>query len=144
MGIKRYDKQEKHVQQRLLLEEEGVLYVNAFFSLLRSIASEEVVQYVLALLEDMITEGGAKIVGLLKVATTGQGSGDTCAILLRMLQRPDWFTQEKAAFVLASLLSFNGNPAKMVDSNDDSNTLHTFVEWLCTELRRASTARSEQ
>merc|ERR1712159_437633 len=48
--IKRYDKQTRETQQRLLLEEEGVLYVNAFFSLLRSIASEEVVQYVLALL----------------------------------------------------------------------------------------------
>ena len=58
--IKRYDKQDRTLQRSLLQEEDGVLYVRAFFSLLRSIASEEVVQYVLALLEDMIREGGAR------------------------------------------------------------------------------------
>jgi len=160
--IKRYDKQERPTQQRLLLEaEEGVLYVNAFFSLLRSIASEEVVQYVLALLEDMVKEGGSKVVGLLKAATTGQGSGDTCAILLRMLQRPDWFTQEKAAFVLSSLLSFTPAAASPATSAPlaamappsssssaaapaaSSHSVHTFVEWLCNELRRPSNERSE-
>eukprot|EP00213_Chloropicon_mariensis_P005681 CAMPEP_0197472388 /NCGR_PEP_ID=MMETSP1309-20131121/3580_1 /TAXON_ID=464262 /ORGANISM="Genus nov. species nov., Strain RCC998" /LENGTH=493 /DNA_ID=CAMNT_0043010897 /DNA_START=147 /DNA_END=1628 /DNA_ORIENTATION=+ len=159
--IKRYDKQTRETQQRLLLEEEGVLYVNAFFSLLRSIASEEVVQYVLALLEDMIKEGGSTIVGLLKRATTGQGSGDTCAILLRMLQRPDWFTQEKAAFVLSSLLSPAGDTATTTTTTSSSSSagqagqstseplgsshsVETFVEWLCNELRRPSNGRSEE
>ncbi|QDZ25757.1 subunit H of vacuolar ATP synthase [Chloropicon primus] len=146
--IKRYDKQERALQKSLLLDEDGMLYVQAFFSLLRSIASEEVVQYVLALLEDMIKEGGSPVVSLLKQATTGQGSGDTCAILLRMLQRPDWFTKEKAAFVLSSLLSFSGvGPGSSSSLGDDPSTsqsLHTFVEWLCNELRTPSNDRSEQ
>lgn len=178
--IKRYDKQERERQQMLLLEEDGVLYLNAFFSLLRSIASEEVVQYVLALLEDMILVGGAKVVSLLKRATTTSStsptsgdstsasatgaSGDTCSILLRMLQRPDWFTQEKAAFVLASVLSFNGSamgPVLELETPTDftqgsqspspslssaQHTLHTFVEWLCSELKRGNNnnSRSEE
>lgn len=165
--IKRYDKQDRDRQQRLLLEEEGVLYLNAFFSLLRSIASEEVVQYVLALLEEMILAGGAKVVSLLKLATTttsaqpgdssasssgsvasSPSASDTCAILLRMLQRPDWFTQEKAAFVLASILSFQGANPQATDSAGASassqHTLHTFVEWLCGELKRGSSSRSEE
>jgi V-type H+-transporting ATPase subunit H len=157
--IKRYDKQDRERQQRLLLEEEGVLYLNAFFSLLRSIASEEVVQYVLALLEEMILAGGVKVVSLLKRATTttatsvdssasssgsvasSPSASDTCAILLRMLQRPDWFTQEKAAFVLASVLSFHGGASPQGtagDSTTSQHTLHTFVEWLCSELKRGN------
>ena len=148
--IKRYDKQERALQQKLLVEEEGVLYVQAFFSLLRSIASEEVVQYVLALVEDMIKEGGSAIVDLLQRATTGQGSGDTCAILLRMLQRPDWFTREKAAFVLSSLLSSSQPSLSASEASSStgagaaSSSLRTFVEWLCNELRTPSNDRSEQ
>ena len=82
--IKRYDKQDRTLQRSLLQEEDGVLYVRAFFSLLRSIASEEVVQYVLALLEDMIRVGGARSVALLGAAAEGEGSSDASAILLRI------------------------------------------------------------
>jgi len=140
--IKRYDKKDGKVQLQLLEAaddergEGGVSYVNAFFSLLRSIASEEVVQYVLALLEQMIVElGGSKcVLGLFKRASV-----DVPTILLRMLQRPDSFTQEKAAFVLANYLSFDNT-----DVSDQSQTMNTFIEWLCQELRSSSASSSSQ
>lgn len=145
--IKRYDKQDRTLQRSLLQEEDGVLYVRAFFSLLRSIASEEVVQYVLALLEDMIREGGARSVALLGAAAEGEGSSDASAILLRMLQRPDWFTKEKAAVVLSNLLSRSQDPVAATGASTSASAsagLKSFVEWLCTELRTPSAERSER
>merc|ERR1719506_976583 len=51
--IKRYDKRDL-ATRRELLAEEGPAYVEAFLAVLRNVTQQDTVQYVLALLEDMV------------------------------------------------------------------------------------------
>jgi V-type H+-transporting ATPase subunit H len=111
----------------------GPSIVGAIVSVLRNVSSEEAVQHALALLVAMLVRspGRAKLLaaplpaeGGAAATTTDLLSGDggaaspaspdattttsvinACPVLLRLLQRPDWFTQEKAARVLAEALA---------------------------------------
>ena len=146
--IRRYDKKPRDARRALLVED-GPLYATAFLSLLRSIASEEVVQYVLALVEEMVVDfAGEPEVGVMDAfAGAGAGAGEVAAILMRMLQRPDWFTKEKASFVLASFLAHGatGVPSAAASGFDDdvmARTHAAFAEWLVGELRRPSSPRA--
>lgn len=90
-------------------------------------------------------------------AALATGHTDAYTIFLRLIQRNDWFTQEKACLLLtaviasrpnkdslraeappaggASTSSAAGRPADVVEQ-----TVVTFVDWLCGQLRRPSNA----
>jgi len=158
-------------------------------SVLRNVSSEEAVQHALALLVEMCVRSPARAALLLLPASpaspaTGAATGaaaapdllsdaggagapapaDACAVLLRLLQRPDWFTQEKAARVLADALAARpprsggsggggGAPAPASSSSAPSNGIDAaptssepapdpitaaFLDWCCGQLRRPS------
>lgn len=112
----------------------GPSIVGAIVSVLRNVSSEEAVQHALALLVAMLVRNPARAKLLAaplpadgaasssqepatadllsgaggvspESATTTTAVMDALPVLLRLLQRPDWFTQEKAARVLAEALA---------------------------------------
>lgn len=76
--------------------------------------------------------------------------------MCRLLQRSDWFTQEKACRLLTAILESRPNKNEQVLSNgakegpssssapsnsDVDSVLNTFVNWLCAQLRSGKTSR---
>lgn len=70
--------------------------MDAFFNVLRNVTKEETVQYTLALLKEMLLaesdDIGSRARLIHSVTTTNPYTQ-----LLKLLQRPDWATQELAA-----------------------------------------------
>ncbi|BDA44912.1 V-type proton ATPase subunit H [Coccomyxa sp. Obi] len=165
--IRRYDKKNTETQADLL-QEEGPAYAEAFFNVLRSVTKEDTVQYVLAILDQMVA-GDPKRASYFHQQSSAQKSSapDPYTQLTRMLQRTDWFTQEKAATLLTAILAARPNrgtaqvplpplvmngasssssahhapppvPTPTAESEAVQNILVTFVDWLTSQLRRPS------
>lgn len=81
----------------------------------------------------------------------------------RLLQRTDWFTQEKACRLLTAVLEYRPNKGAAVVANGTTDNqpssskappahgssgvdsvLVTFVDWLCSQLRHAPHALYSQ
>mmetsp|Transcript_27680 Transcript_27680/g.51119 ORF Transcript_27680/g.51119 Transcript_27680/m.51119 type:complete len:467 (-) Transcript_27680:677-2077(-) len=148
--IKRYDKRNDETRASML-DENGQEYIAAFMSILKSVTKEETVQYVLALFLQLLQENPARA----KLFQSEQYSSqlDPYVILLKLLQRQDWFTLETAAKLLTVVIE--GRPKKSqafangVLSNDQGSAsygsfdpaemhISSFVEWLASQLRRPS------
>ena len=136
--------------------------MEAFLAVLRNVTQQDTVQYVLALLEDMV--GDDEKYGELFLRAKCEGGADTFTVLLRLLQRHDWFTQEKASVVLATALANApeggeapapapgagaeegdllglgdaGPSARPGGSLPMEKVVSTFLEFLCGQLRRPS------
>ena len=81
-----------------------------------------------------------------KGCTCGQMPHTSHGSLCRLLQRTDWFTQEKACMLLVAILESrpsddgtaqNGNTGQGQDNVD--HVVTTFVDWLSSQLRWAGT-----
>lgn len=146
--LRRYDKKDAHYK-KVLLEDEGERYVWAMMSVLQNVTKEETVQYVLALLDDML-DGDAMRAKLFLVESPDQGidlNTMPYAVFLSLLQREDWYTQEKSARILGLVLSvrpdkehldgavtFDGS---ISDSHDVvAKTMFSFIDWCLSQLRR--------
>jgi V-type H+-transporting ATPase subunit H len=91
--IRRYDKRSEELQASLL-DESGPAYVEAFLTVLRNVTKEETVQYILALLLQMLQANPNRTALFHQVKELhGAGAADAYTIFLRLLQRSDWFTQ---------------------------------------------------
>jgi V-type H+-transporting ATPase subunit H len=86
--LRRYDKRPPELQASLL-DESGPAYVEAFLTVLRNVTKEETVQYILALLLQMLQDSPSRA----HLFHQLPASTDPYAIFLRLLQRSDWFTQ---------------------------------------------------
>lgn len=145
--IRRYDKRTLDAKAALL-SEDALNYIEAFVAVLRNVNKDETVEYSLAILEEMIDANEALIAtNLLK-----SNNGDPFTIFLRLLQRPDIFTQNRAAKLLAIILDARPNkslpvgadpeaePSSSADAAEDpaasEPVLANFVEFLCGVLRR--------
>eukprot|EP00798_Chlamydomonas_sp_ICE-L_P029127 gene29127-32345_t len=151
--IRRYDKRSEDLRSSML-EETGPAYIEAFLSVLKAVTKEDTVQYVLTVLLQLLQEnpGRAKL-----FHPSEQSSTEPYTVLLRLLQRPDWPTQEKAARILTAVIEsrpkkggafVNGYLAAdqtpgssfQAQGAPDAAEGHitTFIEWLCSQLRRPS------
>ncbi|KAF6263123.1 vacuolar ATP synthase subunit H [Scenedesmus sp. NREL 46B-D3] len=163
--IRRYDKRSEELQASLL-DESGPAYIEAFLTVLRNVTKEETVQYILALLLQMLRAYPARAalfhqVGEAHVAAAGGAGGQTdlnpYLVLLRLLQRADWFTQEKSCKLLTRVIAARphrgapfvhvagsssaaaaGNGAAAGPGDPAEPHITSFVEWLCGQLRRPS------
>jgi len=163
--IRRYDKKSV-VTKSDALAKEGQAYVDAFFNVLRNVSRDETVQYTLALLKEMLgTDVGAgegRAALLHNVTSTNPYTQ-----LLRLLQRPDWQTQELAATVLAimvdtrpdrsvplsappvgdliSVATSSGATEISPASPERDATMSAFVDFLANQLRQPTVPqRSER
>jgi V-type H+-transporting ATPase subunit H len=163
--IRRYDKRSEELQASLL-DESGPAYIEAFLTVLRNVTKEETVQYILALLLQMLRANPARAalfhqVGEAHAAAAGGAAGQTdlnpYVVLLRLLQRADWFTQEKSCKLLTLVIAARphrdapfvhiasssaaaaaGNNAASGPGDPAEPHITSFVEWLCGQLRRPS------
>lgn len=149
--IKRYDKKDAAYQDKLLAEA-GAAYVEAFETVLKNVAKDETVQYVLALLEAMLeAEPDRAALFHQRSDLQAQIMPDPYTIFLRLLQRNDWYTQEKACLILTSIFQCRpdkaqlatqplppGAPTSAAGADPTCQAITTFVDWLCAQLRRPS------
>ncbi|XP_038678557.1 V-type proton ATPase subunit H-like [Tripterygium wilfordii] len=143
--LRRYDKKPESYKAQLL-EDDGPAYVRVFVSILRDIFKEETVEYVLALIDEMLTANPKRARLFHEKSLTNE---DTYEPFLRLLWKGNWFVQEKSCKILALIVSArpkhhggavsNGEVASSkskVTSIDD--VLKGLVEWLCVQLKNPS------
>ncbi|GMH37353.1 hypothetical protein BSKO_05226 [Bryopsis sp. KO-2023] len=159
--IKGYDKQSEEIQNALL-EQDGPAYVEAFMTVLRNTTKEQVVQYVLALLNAMVTSdpSRARLFHVQSDAHKGRVA-EPYTVFERHLKRTDWFTQEMGARLLTAVLASRPEKERSVfasgqhvprltgegSSSDPGVDLSVaeravlmFMDWLTSQLRRPTNA----
>lgn len=154
--LRRFDKKDPAYQAKLL-EESGSSYIEAFLTVLKNVTKDETVQYVLALVEQMLAEDSSRARLFHVLSSTGPGGPlDAYQILLRLLHRNDWFTQEKACLLLTAVLASRPDKAALVAAGPSTSAsaaaaapstsaadevqkaVASFIDWLCAQLRRPS------
>nr|XP_043639474.1 V-type proton ATPase subunit H [Erigeron canadensis] len=139
--LRRYDKKSE-IDRTPLLENDGPSYIRVFISILRDIQKEDTVEYVLALIDDMLTANPkrAKLFHDKSLADE-----DIYEPFLRLLWKGSWFIQEKSSKILTLVVSarskqngltLNGDSKKKITSSDD--VLKGLVEWFCLQLKKPS------
>ncbi|KAK8701790.1 hypothetical protein V6N13_020168 [Hibiscus sabdariffa] len=128
--LRRYDNRAESVRAQLL-DDDGPAYVQVFVSILRDIFKEETVEYVLALINEMLTANPKR------------------ARLFhdKLLWKGNWFIQEKSCKILALIVSarprtqdgiFANGEASKIKGPAISDVLKELVDWLCTQLKNPS------
>ncbi|KAK9692234.1 hypothetical protein RND81_09G250500 [Saponaria officinalis] len=143
--LRRYDKKSES-QRASLLDDDGPAYVRVFVSILREIFKEETVEYVLALIDEMLN-ANPKRARLFH--DNSLANEDIYEPFLRLLWKGNWFIQEKSCKILALILSarpknqyggaLNGEAS---DSKSKVTTigdvLKGLIDWLCSQLKKPS------
>ncbi|KAL8122207.1 hypothetical protein AgCh_018814 [Apium graveolens] len=142
--IKRYDKKPQNSKAQLL-DKDGPAYVRVFVTILQEIFKEDTVEYVLALIDEMLAENPARA-RLFHDKSVGSAAYEP---FLRLLWKGSWFIQEKSCNILTLIISarlkaqdaaiMNGEAS---DSKKKLNTveevLRGLVDWICAELKQPS------
>ncbi|KAL9233532.1 hypothetical protein vseg_008516 [Gypsophila vaccaria] len=143
--LKRYDKKSES-QRASLLDDDGPAYVRVFVSILREIFKEETVEYVLALIDEMLTANPQRVK---LFHDNSLANEDVYEPFLRLLRKGNWFIQEKTCKILSLIISsrpknqyggaLNG---KTSDSKSKitpfGDVLKGLIEWLCAQLKKPS------
>lgn len=142
--LRRYDKKSES-QRASLLDDDGPAYVNVFMSILRDVFKEETVDYVIALIDDMLTANPRRARLFHDKSLASQ---DIYGTFLRLLWEGNWFVQEKSCKILSLILSI-----RPIQEGSDSNgeasssknklmsvddVLKRLVGWLCAQLKGPS------
>ncbi|KAF5959279.1 hypothetical protein HYC85_000488 [Camellia sinensis] len=152
--LRRYDnRSESH--RAALLDDDGPAYVRVFISILRDIFKEETIEYVLSLIDDMLTANSKRARLFHDKSLANE---DTYEPFLRLLWKGNSFIQEKSCKILLMIVRYwnhnnlssharpknqegtaNGeasNSKKQLSTIDD--VLKGLVEWLCAQLKKPS------
>ncbi|XP_074321186.1 V-type proton ATPase subunit H [Silene latifolia] len=143
--LRRYDKKSES-QRASLLDDDGPAYVRVFVSILREIFKEETVEYVLALIDEMLTANPKRA---RMFHDNSLANEDIYEPFLRLLWKGNWFIQEKSCKILALILSArpkNQYGGAMNGEASDSKSkvatigdvLKGLIEWLCAQLKKPS------
>ncbi|XP_058754787.1 V-type proton ATPase subunit H-like [Vicia villosa] len=143
--LRRYDHRSES-QRAQLLDDDGPAYVRVFVHVLRDIFKEDTVEYVLALIDEMLT-ANPKRARLFH--DNALADDDTYEPFLRLLRKGNWFVQEKSCKILALIVSVrpknqNGNASNGGTSNEKKSitsiddVLIGLVKWLCEQLKKPS------
>jgi len=140
--LRRYDHKPES-QRAPLLEEDGPAYVRVFLNILRSISKEETVEYVLALIDEMLATNPKRATLFYDQSLSGE---DIYEPFLRLLWKGNWFVQEKSCKILTDIVSARPKHQNgMLPNGDSSNSkskltsthdvLRGLVDWICSQLR---------
>ncbi|XP_022718617.1 V-type proton ATPase subunit H-like isoform X1 [Durio zibethinus] len=143
--LRRYDNRAENVRAQLL-DDDGPAYVRVFVNILRDIFKEETVEYVLALIDEMLAANPKRARLFHDKSLSNE---DTYEPFLRLLWKGNWFIQEKSCKILALIVSARPKTQDGVVANGKaSNSKQKFttiddvlkglVEWLCTQLKKPS------
>jgi V-type H+-transporting ATPase subunit H len=143
--LRRYDHRSES-QRAQLLDDDGPAYVRVFVRVLRDIFKEDTVEYVLALIDEMLT-ANPKRARLFH--DNALADDDTYEPFLRLLRKGNWFVQEKSCKILALIVSVRPKNQSGVASNGEASSekkpftsiddvLIGLVKWLCEQLKKPS------
>ncbi|CAH8274387.1 unnamed protein product [Arabidopsis lyrata] len=132
--LRRYDKKPESARAQLL-DEDGPAYVHLFVSILRDIFKEETVEYVLALIYEMLSANPTRARLFHDESLANE---DTYEPFLRLLWKGNWFIQEKSCKILAWIISARPKAGNAVIGNGIDDVLKGLVEWLCAQLKQPS------
>jgi len=126
--IKKYDKKTDETRRALILQE-GETYAELFLELLLKINKEETFQYLLSLIDQLLTDHPETVRLFLRLST--KKPAFPLDPFLRILSRSssDWFTNAKTSNILAILMS---NSSEVSEAN-----VKYMCQWLRTQLRSA-------
>ncbi|KAB2037195.1 hypothetical protein ES319_D03G057100v1 [Gossypium barbadense] len=141
--LRRFDNRAESVRAQLL-DDDGPAYVQVFVSILRDIFKEETVEYVLALIDEMLTANPKRARLFHDKSLANE---DTYEPFLRLLWKGNWFIQEKSCKILALIVSARPKTQNGVVANGEASNSKTklttidavlrgLVEWLCTQLKK--------
>jgi len=127
--IQRYDKKNTETKQQLI-NERGAEYAALFLNMIAEMQAKDKLQYILALVDELLNADESKALLFLEIKVQRFPFGP----FLRLLPESDWFTQTKAAKILATL---------MIKSNEVTpEDLQTVFRWVNEQLK-SKTALSE-
>ncbi|XP_011044454.1 PREDICTED: V-type proton ATPase subunit H isoform X1 [Populus euphratica] len=126
--------------------QDGPAYVRVFVTILRDIFKEETVEYVLALIDEMLA-ANPKRARLFHDKSLA--NDDPYESFLRLLWKGNWFIQEKSCKILALIVSARPKTQDGLLSNGEASNskskitciddvLKGLVEWLCAQLKKSS------
>ncbi|KAL7228092.1 hypothetical protein ACSBR2_006923 [Camellia fascicularis] len=142
--LRRYDnRSESH--RAALLDDDGPAYVRVFISILRDIFKEETIEYVLSLIDEMLTANSKRARLFHDKSLANE---DTYEPFLRLLWKGNWFIQEKSYKILLMIVSARPKNQEVTANGEASNSkkqlstiddvLKGLVEWLCAQLKKPS------
>ncbi|XP_068665727.1 V-type proton ATPase subunit H-like [Aristolochia californica] len=144
--LRRYDNRSESYRAQLL-DDDGPAYVRVFVSILRDILKEETIEYVLALIDEMLTANPKQARLFHDKSLVNE---DTYEPFLRLLWKDNWFIQEKSCKILSMIVSARPKSQDSVVSNGQTasysknkfttidDVLKGLVDWLCGQLRKPS------
>ncbi|XP_073525819.1 LOW QUALITY PROTEIN: uncharacterized protein [Phyllobates terribilis] len=146
--LRRYDKKPESTKAPLL-DDDGPAYIQVFVTILRDIYKEETVEYVLALIDDMLTANPkrARLFHIQSLASEDIYEPFLIFCNYRLLWRGNWFIQEKSCKILSIIVSARPKTYQDATSNGESSDLKSklttiddilkgLVDWLCAQLRK--------
>eukprot|EP00268_Persea_americana_P052831 TRINITY_DN593_c0_g1_i3.p1 TRINITY_DN593_c0_g1~~TRINITY_DN593_c0_g1_i3.p1 ORF type:complete len:453 (+),score=84.91 TRINITY_DN593_c0_g1_i3:368-1726(+) len=143
--LRRYDNRSESYRASLL-DDDGPAYIRVFVSILRDIFKEETVEYVLALIDEMLTANPKRAKLFHDKSLSNE---DTYEPFLRLLWKGNWFIQERSCKVLSLIVSARPKIQNAIVENGDASqsknklttiddVLKGLVEWLCAQLKKPS------
>ncbi|KAF9598005.1 hypothetical protein IFM89_023577 [Coptis chinensis] len=140
--LRRYDNKSESYRVALL-DEDGAAYVRVFVKILRDIFKEETVEYVLALIDEMLTANPKR------ARLFHEIDEDIYEPFLRLLWKDNWFIQERSCKILSLIVSArpkakdrNSVNGEASHSNNKLTTvddvLSGLVGWICSQLNKPS------
>ncbi|PPR99017.1 hypothetical protein GOBAR_AA21657 [Gossypium barbadense] len=153
--LRRYDNRAESVRAQLL-DDDGPAYVQVFVNILRDIFKEETVEYVLALIDEMLTANPKRARLFHDKSLANEDTYEpflSCdlsskvLVTMWLLWKGNWFIQEKSCKILALIVSARPKTQDGVVANGENSkkkgttindVLKELVEWLCTQLKKPS------
>ncbi|KAH6812637.1 vacuolar ATP synthase subunit H family protein [Perilla frutescens var. frutescens] len=142
--LRRYDKKPEAYKAQLL-DDDGPSYVCVFVSILRDIFKEETVEYVLALIDEMLSASPKRARLFHDKSLSDE---DIYEPFLRLLWKGNWFIQEKSCKILSVIVSgrpkahetaiANGASHSKKEITTTDEVFKGLVEWLSTQLKKPS------
>ncbi|KAJ7952953.1 V-type proton ATPase subunit H [Quillaja saponaria] len=143
--LRRYDNRPESYRAQLL-DDDGPAYVRVFVSILRYIFKEDTVEYVLALIDEMLTANPKRARLFHDKSLANE---DTYEPFLRLLWKGNWFIQEKSCKILGLIVSARPRSQNGIVANGEASNskqklisiddvLKGLVEWLCAQLKNPS------
>ncbi|CAM6100948.1 unnamed protein product [Calypogeia fissa] len=137
--LRRYDHRRPE-QQATLLDDNGVAYVGVFVGILSEITKQDTVEYVLAMIDEMLSANPTR--ARLFHDKTLEGE-DVYGTFLKLLSKRKWFIQEMSCKILTLIISARPEePQTVVPDRNGKQAISDFdkilgglVEWLSDQLR---------
>ncbi|EPS61013.1 hypothetical protein M569_13786, partial [Genlisea aurea] len=143
--LRRYDKKPENYKAQLL-DDDGPSYIRVFVNILRDIYKDETVEYVLALIDEILS-ANAKRARLFHDKSLADE--DVYGPFVRLLWKGNWFIQEKSSKILSLVISERQKSGDLgvtteppSSSKKEITTIHdvlkVLLDWLCSQLKKPS------